>query len=274
MNPKTKVFSAAAAAVLVSALVFASFAVAKSYAQDGNQTGTATGNQTTTTTPSPAGGNQTSATGNQTGSTTGNQTGTAAGNNQTGVTTGNQTGTVPGNQTATTTTVDRLTGRIASIQIEDGKPAWIQAGIWLLRTNENGGSAATGNETATTGNATSATGNNATSATGGGGGGGGITAGNTNLFFIARFEMVQPNGTAAHEHNVTDLKASDVTLENNTLTINGTATVTLKGGPVEDVPVTIRILDNTVLALTIGPDKVDNHFGADPIYGTVATGRR
>ncbi|MEO9364009.1 MAG: hypothetical protein ABI348_08930, partial [Nitrososphaera sp.] len=66
MNQKTKIFSAAAAAVLVSALIFASFAVAKSYAQIGNQT----------TTPPPAG--------NQTGPTIGNQTGAAAGNQTAG----------------------------------------------------------------------------------------------------------------------------------------------------------------------------------------------
>jgi hypothetical protein len=347
MNQKTKIFSAAAAAVLVSALIFASFAVAKSYAQIGNQT----------TTPPPAG--------NQTGPTIGNQTGAAAGN-QTAGTTGNQTAGTTGNQTAGTTgnqtdlsQVHRLTGRISSVQLENGKPAWIQGGIWQLRVNVNGtGSspAPAGNATAPTGNATSpasnvtaptgntttpggnmtggnitttafegsnvyqlppspgpapapggnqtmpgggappspgpaltgnatgpATGNttsptgnatapsgNATSATSGGGST--LTPGNTNLFFIAKFDMVKPDGTAAHEHNVTDLKASEVTFENNIFTVKGTATVTLKNGPVENVPVTIKILNGSVFTLTIDPAKTDNHFGSDPIYGTVEKG--
>jgi hypothetical protein len=99
-----------------------------------------------------------------------------------------------------------------------------------------------------------------------------LTPGNTNLFFIAKFDMVKPDGTAAHEHNVTDLKASEVTFANNTYTIKGTATVTLKNGPVENVPVTIKILNGSVFSLMIDPAKTDNHFGSEPIYGTVEKG--
>jgi hypothetical protein len=251
MNVKTKAFSTIVAAVLVSALLFASFTVAKSYAQNG--TGQSqTGNQTSS---SPS-GNQTasSTTGsNQTGAATGNQTVPSA-------TTGNQTA-MPSSSTQTQKPTDRMTGRIANIQNENGKPTWIQAGIWMLKTkgtSESGGNVTAGNQTSAAGGSSSSN---------------KIAAGNTNVDFIARFEMVQLNGSAAHEHNVTDLKASTVTFENNTLTVKGTATVTMKNGPVQGVPVTIRIINNAVLALTIGPDKVDSHFGTEPIYGTVTMER-
>jgi hypothetical protein len=259
MNANTKAFSTVAAAVLVSALVFASFAMAKSYAQintdqssSANQTGASLmGNQTASSMTN----------GNQTGAAPGNQTIPSA-------TAGNQTAG-PSSGTQAQKPVDRMTGRIANIQNDNGKPTWIQAGIWMLKTKEKSGSESGGNVTAG-GNATAG---NQTSVAGGSSNTGMIAAGNTNLDFIAKFEMVQLNGSAAHEHNVTNLKASDVTFENKTLTVKGTATVTMKNGPVEGVPVTIRIINNAVLALTIGPDKVNSHFGTEPIYGTVVMER-
>ncbi len=100
-----------------------------------------------------------------------------------------------------------------------------------------------------------------------------ITVDNTNLDFIAKFEMAQLNGSSAHERNVTDLKTSYVAFENNTVTIKGRGTVTMKNGPADGVPLTIRIINNAVPALTIVPDKVNSRFGAEPIYGTVAMER-
>lgn len=301
MNRHAQLISAAAAAVLVSALVAGSFATAKSYAQNpiqdlaGNVTNagnnlignlTGSGNQTSS-------GNQTTATGNVTGSAAGNQTTTTttttttnATGNQTTSATGNMTGSAAGNQTGTPKQADRLTGRISSIQVEDGKPAWIQAGIWLLKI---GPAAPTANATSPTGNATSTTTTTATgNATTPAAGNATITT-TTNttiasptangtgavpmLDFIARFDMVKLDGSAMHQHNVTDLKASTFTFENGTYTINGTATVTMRDGPVQDVPVAIKIMKDSVIAMTIGPDKVDKHFGTDPIYGTVARER-
>lgn len=234
-------------------------------------------------------GNQTSATGNATAgnqtmttTTTTNTTTTTTTGNQTSAT-GNMTGSssAAGNQTGTPKPSDRLTGRISSIQTEDGKPAWIQGGIWMLKigqaaaatTSGNATSSPAGNatSTATTGNVTASPSGNATTTT---------TTTNTTsstaipmLDFIARFDMVKLDGSAMHQHNVTDLKASTFTFENGTYTINGTATVTMKDGPVQDVPVAIKIMKNSVISMTIGPDKVDKHFGTDPIYGTVAQER-
>jgi hypothetical protein len=295
MTDKTMIVSAAVAAVLVSAIVAGPFSVPqKSYAQNpikdliGNATSTGKnliGNLT-------GAGNQTSPAGNQT-SSTGNQT-------------------VSGNQTGLPLQNGKLTGRIASIQQDLSKPAWILAGIWKLEeresaTSQPGVSNATtmtgGNNTiTTTGNATITTGGNATvtttpngntTITTGNGTATTVTGNNTTvkgqvnstntsttsgsgnqmktLTFVAKIEMVRPNGTAYHEHEVSDLKVTKIgNDEFGNPTINGTVTVTMQKGPVQDVPVTIKIINKAVFAMTLGPDKIDNHFGTDPILGTVA----
>jgi len=284
MNDKAKVFSAAIAALLVSAIMVGSFAVAKSYAQNPIQ---------------DLVGNATKAgkefIGNVTGS--GNQTSTTtnAGNQTT-------TSTSPaGNLTGLNLQDGRLTGRISSLQQDVNKPAWILAGIWKLEESKVNSTAATGgNATITTGgNATITTGGNATLTTSNGnttvtsGGNMTVTApgnkttvsGNnstmagqgsnpqqagSNLTFVAKIEMVRPNGTAFHEHEVSNLKVTEMKNDEfGNPTINGTATVTMKDGPVQDVPVTIKIINNAVFAMTIGPEKVNEHFGTEPIYGTV-----
>jgi hypothetical protein len=80
--------------------------------------------------------------------------------------------------------------------------------------------------------------------------------------------MVAPDGTSMHKHYINDLKASGFTFENGIYTIKGTVTVGMKDGPVKDVPVTIKITNDSVIAIWIGPSGVDGHFGTSPIYGT------
>jgi hypothetical protein len=258
MTGASKIVSATIAAALISAILVSSFAVAKSYAQ--NPVQNLIGNVTKSGQ-----------------SLIGNLTGLA---NKTGTTGGNKTTTpMAGNQTMLQFENGRLTGRVASIQVDaNNKPEWIQAGIWMLRENLTGNAttAAGGNMTTTTttkttnatgGNLTTST-SNTTSVTGNATSIPGINP--KTLSFIARFDMVHLNGTAMHQHQVSELKASQVTTdENGNPTIKGTVTVTMPTGPVKDVPITIKILRNAVIAMTIGPDKVSNHFGSNPIYGTV-----
>ena len=54
-----------------------------------------------------------------------------------------------------------------------------------------------------------------------------------------------------------------------TIVYNGTATITMKNGPVNGVPVSARAMDNNVLSIWIDPTKIDSHFGNTPIYGTI-----
>jgi hypothetical protein len=51
-------------------------------------------------------------------------------------------------------------------------------------------------------------------------------------------------------------------------TFNGTMTVTLREGPVENVAGYIQLLGDSI-AIWVDPRAVENHFGSTPIYGMV-----
>jgi hypothetical protein len=38
-------------------------------------------------------------------------------------------------------------------------------------------------------------------------------------------------------------------------------------GPVTEVPISIKVVNNSLGIITIGPNKIDNHFGTEPLYG-------
>ena len=129
-------------------------------------------------------------------------------------------------------------GNIANVQLgSNGSPAWIQSGIWVMRASFNQS-----------------------------------TNQPQSVSLIAKFTMVQPDGTARHMHMIYGFKPTEFTAEqNNTIhVVKGTATVTMKDGPVSDVPLTIKIFGGSVIGLWIGPDKVDGHFGSDPIYAILS----
>jgi hypothetical protein len=148
-------------------------------------------------------------------------------------------------------------GTIASLQNdENGNPTWIVSGLWkgsLSMDNKTQGGV--GNQTATT---TSA---NATAAT---------TASLPNATFNSKFNMVMTNGSAKHDHEIYNFKLTGMSNPSNTTSIfNGTATITMKQGPVENVPVSIKRIDNNVISIWVDPTKVNNHFGNTPIFGTI-----
>ena len=147
-------------------------------------------------------------------------------------------------------------GTIASLQNdENGNPTWIVSGIWK-------GSLSMGNETQGVGgnqtNTTSAA--NATSTTGGA----------PNATFNSKFNMVMTNGSAMHDHEIYDFKLASMSNPNNTTSVfNGTATITMRQGPVENVPVSIKRIDNNVISIWADPTMINNHFGNTPIFGTI-----
>src|SRR6185503_6062674 len=61
---------------------------------------------------------------------------------------------------------------------------------------------------------------------------------------------------------------------NTTHVFEGTATVTMRDGPVTGVPLTIKVFNNAAIGMWIGPDKTDSHFGMNPVYGTLAASSR
>jgi plastocyanin len=128
-----------------------------------------------------------------------------------------------------------LKGQIASVQTgTGGQPEWIQSGIWVLRMFSSDPQ-------------------------------------HPSAQLVARFEMVKPDGTAAHSHSIYNFKATEMAQEgNSTSVLKGTATVTMKDGPVADVPLTVKVFNNAVIGIWIGPDKVSSHFGTGPVYGTLS----
>ncbi|HXV46543.1 MAG TPA: hypothetical protein VD736_07720, partial [Nitrososphaera sp.] len=90
---------------------------------------------------------------------------------------------------------------------------------------------------------------------------------------VARITMVKPDGMSLHTHTITGLSVTEQSTERSTHSIEGTANVIMSSGTVQDVPLTISVMNNAAIAFWIGPEGVDGHFGTDPIYGTVVQSR-
>jgi hypothetical protein len=139
---------------------------------------------------------------------------------------------------------ENIFGAVTSLQdTEDGNLTWILSGYW--RTNIPTQLLGT-----SVGNLSSA----------------GLPS------FDASFDMVLTNGSARHQHRITNFTMAGASLTNNNMTwlINGTSVVTMKDGPVENVPINVTIMDNNVLSIWLDPIKTNNHFGDTPIFGTVS----
>jgi hypothetical protein len=144
-------------------------------------------------------------------------------------------------------------GTIASLQNdENGNPTWIVSGLWegsLSMDNKTQGGG--GNQSSTTTTTTE-------------------TGGLSNATFNSKFNMVMTNGSALHDHEIYDFRLTDMTMPNNSTTVyNGTATITMREGPVPNVPVSIRSMDNNVISIWADPTKINNHFGNTPIFGII-----
>lgn len=136
-------------------------------------------------------------------------------------------------------------GMISSIHnINQGQQGWITSGYWILKNDTGGASNNTG------------------------------TAGSNITDFYAMFHMAMLDGSALHSHeiyNFTQTGNSSFDPSDNSTTVTGTATVTLREGPVNDVGTTIRISNDHVIAISLDTDATQNHFGDTPIYGMVVT---
>jgi hypothetical protein len=60
-------------------------------------------------------------------------------------------------------------------------------------------------------------------------------------------------------------------MPNNTTTVcNGTATITMRQGPVPNVPLSIKTIENNVISIWVDPTMINFiHFGNTPIFGTI-----
>ena len=143
--------------------------------------------------------------------------------------------------TTASSSASKMMGVIASIQRdENGNPAWITAGHWNLESDVPliGGSDVQ-------------------------------TEPHVNNFSATLYMVSNADGTAQHSHQVSDFTQTGVLHEGpNATTVNGTFTVTLREGPVENVNGYIHIT-NDKLEFYLDPAATENHFGPTTITGIV-----
>jgi hypothetical protein len=97
------------------------------------------------------------------------------------------------------------------------------------------------------------------------------SANNESQVFNAAIDMLRPNGTERHTHTITEFRVLNASQSNSNGTVySGTSVISLKNGPVLDVPTTIKAFNSTVLSIFMDPTKVGHHFGEGEIYGIVA----
>jgi hypothetical protein len=161
------------------------------------------------------------------------------------VTNENSTGTSPPETVATNATT--MMGVIASMQLdENGNPAWITAGHWNLESD----------------------------APLVGGGASNETEPHISNFSATLYMVKNEDGRDFHQHEVSNFKQASVTHQGaNSTTVNGTFTITLQQGPVDNVNGYIHVI-NDKIELWVDPVATDNHFGPTTITGMVLNPER
>ena len=89
--------------------------------------------------------------------------------------------------------------------------------------------------------------------------------------FNASFYMVKTNGSSSHSHDIYDSKLRIITgspMGNNSTLLMGTSTVTMREGPVTNVPINITLLGDNALSVWLDTGKLNKHFGTSHIFGT------
>ena len=89
--------------------------------------------------------------------------------------------------------------------------------------------------------------------------------------FHSVFHMVKADGTAPHTHEIYNATATNISQNGNATIIKGTVSVTMKDGPVTNVPTTWTIINGNILTISMDPTKTNNHFGNTPIFGLVSS---
>jgi hypothetical protein len=89
--------------------------------------------------------------------------------------------------------------------------------------------------------------------------------------FHATFSMVMKNGSAYHMHQISNATIDDVTMDGNNTIMKGLVTVTMREGPISNVPSNWTINNNTTLTISMDHSMTNNHFGDTPIYGLELT---
>ena len=88
--------------------------------------------------------------------------------------------------------------------------------------------------------------------------------------FTSTFSMAKEDGSAMHKHTINDFKLTgNPTKTSSGTAYDGTATISMKDGPVSNVPVSITLSDNGNFSIMVDPKATKDHFGNTPIEGKV-----
>ena len=144
-------------------------------------------------------------------------------------------------------------GHFANNQIKDGIVTWIQGGFWKLTINNitNDGSNLNNNNILINNNSSEAD-------------------------FIANFTMIKPDGSLSHNHNIENFISSKVILTDKDIVVMGIADIYSdddNNNEYKSVPLTIHLMGNKVLGLTIDVSKTEGHFSSpNEMFGTLISG--
>jgi hypothetical protein len=80
------------------------------------------------------------------------------------------------------------------------------------------------------------------------------------------------DGSSTHKHTITaTLTSADFKLNGKTSTriYSGTAIVSMKEGPVSNVPIIIKLSSDSSMSIMLDPVKTKGHFGNTSIQGKI-----
>jgi hypothetical protein len=131
---------------------------------------------------------------------------------------------------AAATPLSNQNGTVSSIQNgPDGRPAWKVSGTWNL-----------------------------------------INQSSKSPTFAASFDMMKLDGSSMHKHTITaTITSADfkVTGKTSTRTYYGTAIISMKEGPVSNIPIVINLSSDGNMSIMPDLVKTKGHFGNTPIQG-------
>jgi hypothetical protein len=155
--------------------------------------------------------------------------------------------TTTGTSTAASSNASKMMGVIASMQLdENGNPAWITAGHWNLESDAPLVGSSASNQTEP----------------------------HISNFSATLYMIKNADGRDFHQHQISNFQQSSVTHQGaNSTTVNGTFTITLQQGPVDNVNGYIHVI-NDKIELWVDPVATDNHFGPTTITGMVLNPER
>ena len=141
-------------------------------------------------------------------------------------------------------------GHFANNQLKDGIVTWIQGGFWNLNIN----------------NITNSNDNNNNIH---------ITNYNGIATFIANFTMIKPDGSLSHNHHIQNFISDKVILTDKDIVVTGIADIFSddNNNEYKNVPLTIHLMGNKVLGLTMDVGKTKGHFSSsNEMFGTLISG--